>query len=86
MLGPVAPGHSLEVMGNPRVSQLAAGQPPALTFNTGCTWDFQWMRVSLWSCENLGGQQRLSRKCPPAHPLGAGKWEGAGTFHTTKVQ
>ena len=84
--------HFLEVLGNLRVSCWRVGQPRALTFNTGCSWDFQWMRVSLWSCENLGRQQRQScRPFPcfpsasvlPAHPLGAGMQEGAWGFHTT---
>lgn len=45
-------GYSLQV------HRWYAGQLLALTFNTVCTCDFQWMRVSLWSCEKLGNSSR----------------------------
>lgn len=69
----------------PQCHSWRAGQPRALTFNTGCTRDFQWMRVSFWSCENLGGQPRQScTVSSPPHHRGVGKREGAWGFpHNT---
>lgn len=64
---PMVPDSLPGSTGQPRVSWLVCGNP-RLTFNTGCTWDFQWMRVSLWSCENLGRQQRQGCRLFPCFP------------------
>lgn len=89
-LGPMVPNPLPGHWAPPECQSWRAGRPRALTFNTGCNWDFQWMRVSFWSCENLG--RGRAAQCsqlplpwgPPHPPPGLGRQGGAwGLPHNT---